>query len=331
MITIAINGLGRIGKSFLRSIMQDPFAISRIKVAVVNIGNHEIEHVGTLFKYDTIMGQYPGDVVQEGDMLIIDGQQIKLINEHDFDSLNWQPFNIDWVVECTGAATQAHVARKHIKNGAKRVLISAPASGEDITINLGVNEQDYEQDKHVIVSMGSCTTNALLPTLKVLHDECGFSTAHVITTHAYTNSQVLLDGLHKDPRRARAAALNIIPTTTGAARMVEKIMPHIAKKVCASAIRVPVGNVSLLQVVAQLKEKMSIQQVNDIFFDQATSLLKGIMDVSTEPLVSSDYIGNAHSVIIDTLSTGVVEDMVTILGWYDNEWAYSQRMKDFLL
>lgn len=331
MLTLAINGFGRIGKSFLRGILQDPLAHEKLKVRAINIGPASLEHVGLLFKYDTIMGQYPGTVKQEHDTLIIDDQEISLLAESDIKNVDWRTFNIDWVVDCSGQYTSAEKAQKHLEQGAKNVLISAPAKGDVVSIIPGVNDHAFEPKNHHIISLGSCTTNALMPSLKVLHEDIGFMHAYVTTMHAYTNSQTLLDADGKDPRRSRAAALNIVPTTTGAAKMISKIIPEIADKVTASAVRVPVGIVSLLQITATVDKKFTPEQLHKIFLDKATSTLKGIIDVSTEPLVSSDYIGNPFSIVIDSTLTYVVGNLITVCGWYDNEWAYSLRMKDFLL
>ena len=243
---IAINGLGRIGKNFLRTIMLDPIAVQKIDVVTVNIGPANMEYVGLLFQYDTIMGQFSGTVEQEGTTLIVDGKRIELIAELDPLNINWKEREIDWVVDCTGKFTTRQGAEKHLQAGAKAVLISAPAKGEDVSIVPGVNEQMFQKAKDKIVSLGSCTTNALLTTLKVLHDEFAIEHGYMTSVHAYTNSQALLDVDGKDPRRSRAAALNIVPTTTGAAKLVGKIIPELEGKIDASAIRVPVGIVSLL-------------------------------------------------------------------------------------
>lgn len=331
MLTLAINGFGRIGKTFLRGIMQDPLARDRLKIQAINIGPSSMEHVGLLFKYDTIMGQYPGTVKQEEDRLIVDGQEIVLLAETDIKNINWKSFGIDWVVDCSGKYTRAEKAHEHIVQGAQNVLISAPAKGEDVAIIPGVNDHMLDKENHHIVSLGSCTTNATMPMLKVLHEDIGFINAYVATMHAYTNSQSLLDTDGKDPRRSRAAALNIVPTSTGAADMISKIIPELAGKVMASAIRVPVGIVSLLQVTIVVEKIYTPEQVHKIFLDKAATTLKGIIDVATEPLVSSDYIGNPFSVVVDSTLTYIIGNLITVCGWYDNEWAYSLRMKDFLL
>ncbi|MEX0940902.1 MAG: glyceraldehyde 3-phosphate dehydrogenase NAD-binding domain-containing protein [Candidatus Babeliales bacterium] len=331
MIKISINGFGRIGKSFLRTIMVDPIALQKIKIVAINIGPGTLKNVALLFKYDTIMGQYSGTVEQKENILIVDGHEIEIIQELDPLQINWKKYDIDWIVECTGQFTKREEAQKHLKSGAKSVLISAPAHDEDVSIIPGVNDHAYDSQKHRIISLGSCTTNAFLPMLKVLHADCGLENGYMTTAHAYTNSQVLLDVDEKDPRRSRAAALNIVPTTTGAAKMVGKIIPELKGKVDACAIRVPVGIVSYLTISFNFNKELSAESINDCFTNAATTNLKGILDITMEPLVSSDFIGSNYSVIIDGLMTQVVGNIASVSGWYDNEWAYSMRMKDFLL
>jgi glyceraldehyde 3-phosphate dehydrogenase len=277
------------------------------------------------------MGQYPGVVEQINNKLIIDGHEIEILQELDPSNIDWHKRAIDWVVECSGQFTKREGAEKHLKAGAKAVLISAPAEGEDVAIIPGVNDAQYEKQKHRIVSLGSCTTNAFLPMLKVLHEVWAMDQGLMMTTHAYTNSQALLDVDGKDPRRSRAAALNLCPTTTGAAKMVGKIIPALADKVDAYAVRAPIGIVSLLTIVFTSAKNLTIKALNDSFAEVAAGSLKGIVAISFDPLVSSDYQGTSHSVIIDGLMTQVIKSQATISGWYDNEWAYSCRMKDFLL
>lgn len=331
MIPIAINGFGRIGKSFLRVLMTDPKAQKKISVVAINIGPAKIDLVGHLFKYDTLMGIFPGTVEQRGDKLIVDGHTIKLLAFADPAQCNWKKLGVEWVVDCSGKFTHRADAEKHIKAGARKVLISAPATDEDVAIIPGVNDEMYNAKKHAIVSLGSCTTNAVFPMLKILHESCGLQFAMMLTTHAYTNSQVLLDVEAKDARLSRAAALNIIPTSTGASKMIPKIIPALEGKVEMSSIRVPVGKVSLIEITAALSKKMSVQQVNKHFEQAARSKLKNSVQFTTEQLVSSDFNNNPHSVIIDSLLTKSVGDLVSVFGWYDNEWGYSCRLKDFLL
>lgn len=331
MIPVAINGFGRIGKSFLRVIMTDPKAQKNISVVAINIGPGNTDLVGHLFKYDTLMGIFPGTVEQRGDKLIVNDHTIKLLAFADPAQCNWKKLGIEWVVDCSGKFTHRADAEKHIKGGARKVLISAPATDEDVAIIPGVNDDMYNPKKHTIVSLGSCTTNAVFPMLKILHESCGLQTAMMLTTHAYTNSQVLLDIEARDARLSRAAALNIIPTSTGASKMIAKIIPALKGKVEMSSVRVPVGKVSLIEITAVLSKQMSVQQINKHFAQAARGKLKNIVQFTTEQLVSSDFSNNPHSVIIDSLLTKSVGELISVFGWYDNEWGYSARLKDFLL
>jgi glyceraldehyde 3-phosphate dehydrogenase len=328
MMRVAINGFGRIGRSFLRCVEQDKK--NNFEVVAINIGDSKPEYVAHMFKYDTLMGKFAGEVSVEKDELIVDGHRIKIIAELDPEKLPWKKLDIDWVVDCTGKFTHREGAQKHITAGAQRVLISAPAHDEDVAIIPGVNEELFNAVKHRIVSLGSCTTNAFLPTLKVIDDAFGIVRGCMTTTHAYTNSQVLLDVDAKDLRFSRAAALNIIPATTGAAGMVEKILPHLKDKVSAKAMRVPVGKVSLIDLVFEAKKELSVDAIHDAFKRAAQGKMKNIVALTMEPLVSSDFSGDSHSVIIDGLLTTTNDTMGQVFGWYDNEWGYSERMKDFL-
>lgn len=327
---IAINGFGRIGRTFLRTILQDPNAQKKCQVVAINIGPAKIETVAHMFKYDTIMGTYPGSVTISGDILTIDEYPIKLYATKDADDFPWADLHIDWVVDASGRFTQAEQARLHIKAGAKHVLITAPASGDDVSIIPGVNHTKFDASQHKIVSLGSCTTNAFIPMLKVLHDEFDIENGFMTTIHAYTNSQVLLDVEGESLRLARAAALNIIPSTTGAAKMLKKVLPEIGDVIKASSIRVPVGIVSLVDLTVITKKEITAGAINKAFEQAANDSLQSILAVSHEPLVSSDYRGSFHSVTIDALSTDVVGKTAKIMGWYDNEWGYSCRVKDFL-
>jgi glyceraldehyde 3-phosphate dehydrogenase len=328
IMRIAINGFGRIGRSFLRCIKEDKN--SQVEVVAINIGNSEPKYVAHMFKYDTLMGKFVGNVSAENGELIIDDHRIKIIAELDAAKLPWKALNIDWVVDCSGKFTYREDAEKHIKAGAQRVLISAPAHDEDIAIIPGVNEELFNHAKHTIVSLGSCTTNAFMPTLKILDDVFGIVRGCMTTIHAYTNTQVLLDVEAKDLRFSRAAALNIIPSSTGAADMLEKILPHLGDKVSAKSIRVPVGKVSLIDLVFEAKKELSVDVIHDAFKRAAQSKMKNIVALTMEPLVSSDFSGDPHSVIIDGLLTHTKGTMGQVFGWYDNEWGYSVRMKDFL-
>lgn len=331
MIKIGINGLGRIGKTFLRAVMADTEARKKINIVAINLGPGSIEDAAQLIKYDTIMGKYKGDVSVAGNTLIMDGHSIQLLKQMDPTTLPWKQLNIDWVVECTGHFTNREGAAKHIAAGAKKVLISAPAKGEDVNIIPGVNMNDYKPE-HTIVSLGSCTTNALVPTAYILEKAFGIDHGFMTTTHAYTNTQALIDIDIGDPRRNRAAALNMVPTTTGATGMIGKIFPHLAGRVNGHSIRVPVAIVSLLDLAVVLKKPATVEAVHVAFDQAAAGAMKGILATTEEPLVSCDFTGDPHSVTIDkTLTQMIGGGMVKVFGFYDNEWGYSNRMKDFLL
>lgn len=331
MITIAINGFGRIGRTFLRTILEDPKAKKNLKVAVINIGPADPKSTAHMFKYDSIMGIYPGDVTMKKGELVVDKTRIKIIAQCEPKKINWKKYRVQWVVDCSGCFTHADDAQQHLDAGAKYVLISAPAKQEDVSIIPGVNEQDFNPKEDRIVSLGSCTTNAFATMLKVIDDAFGIKRGFMTTIHSYTNTQVLLDVECKDLRRSRAAALNIIPTTTGASKMIGKVLPHLDGKIDAVAIRVPVAIVSLIDLTVITKQKISPAKINNAFTRAAQKSMSGIVDISMEPLVSSDYIGNPYSVVIDGMMTQTKQDMGKIFGWYDNEWGYSERMKDFLL
>lgn len=328
---IAINGFGRIGRTFLRAFLQDPEAQKKCTVAAINIGPGEVDLAGHMFKYDTIMGTYPGAVTVMDKTLLIDNYHIPLYASADPKDLPWQKLQIDWVVEASGHFTDRKKAELHCKAGAKRVLITAPANDEDTSIIPGINSAQFDPKKHFIISLGSCTTNAFIPMLKVIHDEFGINNGFMTTVHAYTNSQVLLDVGGESLRLSRAAALNIIPSTTGAAKMVGKILPELGSVIKASSLRVPVGIVSLIDLTITTKKEVTKDLINNAFERAAGDDLKNILGISYEPLVSSDYRGNPHSVTIDALSTDAIGNTAKVLGWYDNEWGYSCRLKDFLL
>jgi glyceraldehyde 3-phosphate dehydrogenase len=329
-MNIAINGFGRIGKTFLRSLLTDTAAREKIKVAAINVGPDDITLSAHLFKYDSLMGTYPGVVEIIDKKLVIDGIPIHLCNETDPEKLPWKEHHVDWVVECSGKFSSKNGALKHIKAGAHKVLISAPAQDEDATLIMGVNDHDYT-DAMRIVSLGSCTTNALVPVLKVLDDQCGIEKAFMTTIHAYTNTQVLLDVGTFDARRSRAAALNIVPTSSGATSTLKKVLPHLADKVDGCALRVPIAKVSLIDLTFHMTHACTAPQIHDAFSQAASTRLKGILDITHQPLVSSDFSGSNYSVVIDGLMTQTMGTLGKVFGWYDNEWAYSQRMKDFLM
>jgi glyceraldehyde 3-phosphate dehydrogenase len=284
-----------------------------------------------LFKYDSTYGIYPGKVEAKDDGIVVDGRKIKVLAERDPAKIPWRDYGVDIVIESTGLFTQASKAAAHLQGGAKKVIISAPAEEEDISIVLGVNEGQYDPAKHRIISNGSCTTNCIAPVVKVLHQNFGIVHGLMTTVHAYTNDQKILDVFHRDLRRARSAGTNIIPTTTGAARTVAVVMPELKGKLHGIAIRVPVSIVSLVDFVADLKRKTSVEEVNDAFRKAADGELKGILEYCDEPLVSSDFKGNPASAIFDALSTMVIDgNLIKVLAWYDNEWGYSCRLADLV-
>lgn len=330
---IAVNGFGRIGRNFVRALLQDEHARKTIQLVAINIGPGDRESIPYIFKYDTLMGTFHGPVSLEANhTLHIDGIAVPLLAEASAQAINWKQYDVDWVVDCSGHFTHRKDAQKHIDAGARAVLISAPAHDEDITIIQGVNHEAFNRDQHKIVSLGSCTTNALLPVVKCLHDAFTIKQGYMTTVHAYTNSQVLLDvSVGGDVRRSRAAALNIIPTSTGAMKVLGRVMPELEGKLQGVALRVPVAKVSVLDLVVQTEKPMTVESIHNAVRAAGKKAMEGIMDLSLEPLVSSDYSGNPHSVIVDGLLTEADGSMAKVIGWYDNEWAYSVRLKDFLI
>ena len=323
---IGINGFGRIGRQVTRAVIER--YPGKLEVAAVN----DLADARTnahLFKYDTNYGVYPGTVKARDSSLVIDGKAIRVFSERDPASIPWAELGVELVVESTGIFTDAEKAAAHIRGGAKRVIISAPAKNEDITLVLGVNDQRYDPARHKIVSNASCTTNCFAPMVKVLHDSFGIEHGLMSTVHSYTNDQKILDQVHDDLRRARAAAANIVPTSTGAARAVGLVLPELAGKLHGMAFRVPTATVSVTDFVATVLKKITVDDVNAAFKEAAEGPLKGVLEYCDEPLVSSDFKGNPHSCIFDSISTIVMEGgMVKILGWYDNEWGYSCRTAD---
>lgn len=328
---VAINGFGRIGRNFLRSVLMDAQATRKLQVVAINIGPDKPDFIAHMFKYDTLLGTYPGNVYMQGGYLIVDDHTIKIFAEKNPQDVSWAEYDVDWVVESSGHFTHRKDAYKHIEAGAQHVLITAPSQGEDICIVPGVNEQLFNARDHTIVSLGSCTTNALVPTLKVLHDAFTITSGFMTTVHAYTNTQVLLDVGDSDVRRARAAALNIIPTSTGASEVVARVIPELDGVIKAMALRVPVAKVSLIDLSFTAQKPFIIETIHEAFHEASENRMKGILDITMEPLVSSDFSGNSYSVVIDGLLTDVNKGMGKVFGWYDNEWAYSVRLKDFLL
>jgi len=323
---IGINGFGRVGRLTLRAVNQ--YHEGKLEVAAVNdLADAKIN--AHLLKWDSTYGPYPGEVKAADDSIMVDGKPVKVLAERDPANINWGDMGVEVVLESTGLFTDATKAAAHLKGGAKKVLISAPAKNEDITIVLGVNEEQYNPQKHNIISNASCTTNCIAPVVKVLYQSFGFEKGLMTTIHSYTNDQRLLDTFHKDPRRARAAALNIVPTTTGAARAVTQVIPELKGKLHGLAFRVPTATVSVVDLVCDLKKEVTAEQVNQAFQKAAAGNLKGILEYCQEELVSMDFRGNPASSIVDAPSTMVIAgNMVKVLSWYDNEWGYSCRLAD---
>ncbi len=323
---VGINGFGRIGRQVFRTISQRHPDTLEV-VAINDLGDAKAN--AHMFKYDSTYGVYDGTVEASGDDLAIDGRTIKVFSERDPSALKWGDAGVDLVVESTGFFTDAEKAAGHLNGGAKKVIISAPAKNEDITVVLGVNQDDYDPAKHTIVSNASCTTNCVAPMAKVLHDEFGIESALMSTIHAYTNDQRILDQVHSDLRRARAAANSIIPTTTGAAKAVTLVIPDLKGRIDGMAYRVPVITGSVTDLTCKLEKSASPGEINEAFKTAAANGLKGYLGVSDEPLVSVDYIGNPNSCTIDSLATAAVGDgFIKVVGWYDNEWGYSSRTAD---
>ena len=327
MVTrIGINGFGRIGRLVLRA--NEDRNTGKVEVAAVN-DLTDAKTNAHLLKYDTNYGRFPGTVEAKDNDLVVNGRNIKVFSERDPAQIPWGEMGVDLVIESTGIFTNADQASGHLKGGAKKVIISAPASGEDLTIVLGVNNELYDADKHHIISNASCTTNCFATMVKVLHDAFGVEHGLMSTIHSYTNDQAILDQRHGDLRRARAAAENIIPTSTGAARAVGLVLPELNGKLNGVAFRVPTSTGSITDFTAQVSRDVTAEEINEAYKKSSEGSMKGILEYNDEPLVSSDYKGNSHSCIIDGLSTMVMADrMVKVMGWYDNEWGYSCRTTD---
>lgn len=325
-VKVGINGFGRIGRNVFRAALNNP----EVEVVAVN-DLTDANMLAHLLKYDTVHGELSVEVAVDNDDLVVDGKLVKVLSERNPADLGWGKLGVDVVVESTGRFTNRADAAKHLEAGAKKVVISAPAKDEDITIVMGVNEDKYDPENHDVISNASCTTNCLAPFTKVLNDTFGVKRGMMTTVHSYTNDQQILDLPHKDYRRARAAAQNIIPTTTGAAKAVSLVLPELKGKLNGMAMRVPTPNVSLVDLVAELDKNVTVEEVNQAFKEAADNQLKGIMGYSEEPLVSTDYNGNTHSSVVDALSTMVLEDnMVKVVSWYDNETGYSNRVADLV-
>ncbi|GLO67102.1 MULTISPECIES: type I glyceraldehyde-3-phosphate dehydrogenase [Oceanobacillus] len=326
-VKIGINGFGRIGRNVFRQSLKN----NEVEVVAIN-DLTDANMLAHLLKYDSVHGKLQEEVTVNGSNLVIDGKEIKVLSERDPADLGWGDLGVDIVIESTGRFTNKEDAEKHIQAGAKKVIISAPAKGEDLTIVMGVNDDQYDPSEHNVVSNASCTTNCLAPFAKVLNDNFGIKRGLMTTIHSYTNDQQILDLPHKDYRRARAAAENIIPTSTGAAKAVGLVLPELNGKLNGNAVRVPTPDGSLTDLVAELDKNVTIEDVNNAMKEAAQGPLKGILEYTEEPLVSSDIVGNNHSSIFDALSTIVMEDnLVKVVSWYDNEMGYSARCIDLAI
>ena len=326
-VRVGINGFGRIGRQSLKALIE---RTPEVEVVAVN----DLVDVPTnalLFKHDSTYGAYPGEVSHTDDAIIIDGKVIKVLQFRDPAQLPWGELGVDIVIESTGLFTDAEKAKAHIAAGAKKVIISAPAKGEDITIVLGVNEGKYDPASHHIISNASCTTNCLAPAAKVVHDRWVIKRGLMNTIHSYTNDQRILDVAHKDPRRARAAALNIIPTTTGAAKAISLVIPDLKGKFDGFSLRVPTPTVSVVDFTAELEKDVTLEELNQAFRDAAAGPMAGILGACDDPLVSSDFRGDSRSSIVDLASNMVLGgNLIKVIAWYDNEWGYSCRVADLV-
>lgn len=328
-IRVGINGFGRIGRQVLRAAKET--GVSDLDFVAVN-DLTDTKTLAHLFKYDSVHGMFDGTVESKEGAVVIDGDEVKVLSEKDPAALPWKSLGVDIVLESTGRFTDVRDARKHIDAGARKVIISAPAKGEDLTVVLGVNADKYDPARHSIISNASCTTNCLVPMVKVIRDRFGFKHGSMVTIHSYTNDQSILDLPHKDLRRARAAAVSMIPTTTGAAKATSLVIPELKGKIDGTAIRVPTPDVSFTVLAVEVERATSRDEVNAAFREAAEQgSLAGILAYSEEELVSVDYIGNPHSCILDAKSTNVVDGtLVNVSGWYDNEWGYASRCVDLL-
>jgi glyceraldehyde 3-phosphate dehydrogenase len=326
-LRVGINGFGRIGRQVVRAAKERG---ANLDIVAIN-DLTDTKTLAHLFKYDSVHGRFDGEVSHDAESITINGDKIKVLKEKDPALLPWKDLKVDVVLESTGRFTKADDAKKHVAGGAKKVIISAPATGEDITLVLGVNGDKYDAAKHTIISNASCTTNCVAPMVKVIRDAFGMKHASMVTIHSYTNDQNILDLPHKDLRRARAAALSMIPTSTGAAKATALVIPEVKGKIDGTSIRVPTPDVSITELTVEVEKATTIAEVNAAFKALAEGALKGIVGYSEEELVSCDYIGNPHSVVLDAKSTNVIDGtLVKVSGWYDNEWGYSSRCVDLL-
>ncbi len=325
-IRVGINGFGRIGRNILRAALPD----KELEIVAVN-DITDAKTLGHLLKYDSILGNLSHDVRVEGDTILVDGRKVKVLSSKDPAALPWKDLGVEYAIESTGLFTDADKAKVHLASGAKKVIISSPAKGEDLTIVMGVNHDKYDSSRHHIISNASCTTNCLAPVAKVLHDSFGIVRGQMTTIHSYTNDQKILDLPHKDLRRARAAALSMIPTSTGAAKAIYLVIPELKGRLDGVAIRVPTPNVSMVDLTVELKAEATAEAINEAMKKASAGALKGFLDVSTEELVSIDFRGNPASSIVDAPLTRVVQgNLAKVFAWYDNEWGFSCRMIDLI-
>lgn len=325
MVKIGINGFGRIGRNALRALLEK--GLKDLELAAINDPFCDSKSALHLFKYDSVFGRFKGECSADEQSITIKEKKIKYIQEKEPAKIPWKSLGVDIVLECSGAFTDAAKAKGHIEGGAKKVIISAPAKGEDGTFVIGVNEKSYDASKHHIISNASCTTNCLAPVVKVLHETFGIEMGLMTTIHAYTNDQKLQDAPHKDLRRARAAAVSMIPTTTGAAKAIGLVLPELKGKLNGFAMRVPTINVSVVDFVCTTKKPATAEAVNKALKDASSGSLKGILAFTDEPLVSMDFLGDSHSSYVDGQMTMATEGkMVKVISWYDNEWGYSNRL-----
>ncbi len=325
-IKVGVSGFGRIGRDVVRAYFEN--GVEDFELVAINASG-DLNTMGHLFKYDSLYGKFDGTIEVVEDGFIINDKKVTVVDHRNPSEIPWKDLGVDIVIDSTGAFRDREGLSKHIEAGAKKVILTAPAKeGEDITIVMGVNDEDYDNSKHHIISNASCTTNCLAPFAKVLLDEFGIKKGLMTTVHAYTGDQMLLDTKHKDLRRARAAAESIIPTTTGAAKAVASVIPELEGKLNGFAMRVPTPTVSVVDLVVELEKEASVEEVNAALKEASEGKMKGILGYSDEPLVSIDYKGDPRSSIVDGLSTMVIDNMVKVVSWYDNEWGYSERVID---
>ncbi|MGG0175492.1 glyceraldehyde-3-phosphate dehydrogenase [Gottfriedia acidiceleris] len=326
MVNVAINGFGRIGRMVFRQAIKN----GDYNIVAIN-ASYPSETLAHLIKYDTVHGKFDGEVIANADHLIVDGKRVELISERNPELLPWNELNVDIVIEATGKFNDAEKAKMHITAGAQKVILTAPGKNEDITVVIGVNDDKLDLENHHIISNASCTTNCLAPVVKVLDEQFGIVNGLMTTVHSFTNDQKNIDNPHKDLRRARACSQSIIPTTTGAAKALSKVLPHLNGKLHGMALRVPTPNVSLVDLVVDLKREVTVEEINEVFETASKGSMHGIIEYCNEPLVSIDFNTNTHSAIIDSLTTMVIDGTkVKVLAWYDNEWGYSRRVVDLV-